>query len=130
MVVVYPPMTEAEVAQALIKHAKGFFPKTCPTCQRRFANVYEYVTSTSPVGPFVSYDVASDRNTPAIGTLALSNCPCGNTLSLSTDGMPIETRSRLLEWVRAEAIRRGVSHTTVLSDLRMTMRALIVASQA
>lgn len=123
-------MTEAGVAQLLIKHGEGFFPKTCPTCQRRFTSLHEYVTATSPVGPFVSYDVESNRNTPAIGTLALSNCPCGNTLSLTTDGLSIETRSRLLEWVRTEATRRGVSHTTVLSDLRIKMRALIVGGQA
>lgn len=121
-------MTEAEVAETLIRHAEGFFPKTCPTCQRRFMSVREYVATTSPVGPFVSYDVESGRNTPAIGTLALSNCPCGNTLSLTTDGLPIETRARLLEWVRTEATRRNVSHTAVLSDLRMRMRALILES--
>lgn len=123
-------MTEAEVAQTIVKHAEGFFPKTCPTCQRRYTTLHEYVTVTKPVGPYVSYDVESTRRTPAIGTLALANCPCGNTLSLSTDGLPIDTRTRLLEWVRAEAVRRNVTHTTVLSDLRMTMRALIANGQS
>ncbi|MBM3772138.1 MAG: hypothetical protein FJW27_12810 [Acidimicrobiia bacterium] len=118
-------MTEAEVAQTLLRHAENFFPKACPTCQRRFTSLHEYVRLTTPVGPCVSYDVESTRRTTAIGTLALANSPCGNTLSLTTDGLAIETRVRLLEWVRAEAARRGVSHTIVLSDLRVKMRALI-----
>lgn len=119
-------MTEAEVAQTILRHAEGFFPKTCPTCRRSFPNLREYVMATSPVGPYVSYDVESSRSTPAIGTLALANCPCGNTLSLTTDGLPLDVRSRLLEWVRAEAARRNTSHTAVLTELRMKMRALIL----
>jgi hypothetical protein len=118
-------MTEAEVMKTLISHVEGFFPKVCPTCQRRFMTLNEYVSTASPVGPYVSYDVESDRSTPMIGTLALANCPCGNTLSLSTDGLPLEMRTRLLEWVRAQATSRGMSHTAVLSDLRRKMRSVI-----
>lgn len=119
--------SEEEVVQILMAYCRGLFPRQCTTCQREFPTVRDYVTVTHPLGPYISYDVQTARQVPAIGTLALSNCPCGNTLSLSTDGLPIDVRTRMLEWTRAESQRRGISAGDVLADLRMRLRREILA---
>jgi hypothetical protein len=58
--------------------------------------------------------------------LALANCPCGSTLALTTEGLPLATRHLLLAWVRAETERRGVSPEEVVGTLRDEIRTRLL----
>jgi hypothetical protein len=87
------------------------------------------VRITTPVGRYLSYDAeAGDWRPPRpIGTLALSNCSCGDTIGLSTDDMAMPLRLELLEWVKLEAQRRGVSPPDLLDRLRVELRRQLLA---
>lgn len=120
-------MTEAEVLAIMREYYSSLFPKVCPHCQRCFATLREYVNATRPVGRYMSYDVESGSWTPEMGTLALANCPCGNTLALSTEDLKPATRAILLGWVKTEAERRSVDPSDLLADLRVELRRQIMA---
>jgi len=53
-----------------------------------------------------------------LGTFTFANCPCGNTLSLSSHGMPLTQLWALLAWARLETQRRGISPHALLNYLR------------
>jgi hypothetical protein len=122
-------MTEAEVIKMLREHFEGLFPKVCPNCNRCFTTLREYILITKRHGPSMSYDAElSDWNTlQPIGTVALANCPCGSTLSLSTEGMQLPQRLLLLNWVRIETQRRGLSPQELLDHLRDEIRKQVLA---
>lgn len=120
-------MTEPEVLQIMRDYYAGLFPKVCPHCERRFATLGEYVKATKPVGRYISYDVEDGDWTPSLGTHAFANCPCGDTLTLSTDGMAPATRQQMLAWVKAEAEQRAVSPSDLLTYLRVELRRRILA---
>jgi hypothetical protein len=61
-----------------------------------------------------------------IGSIALTNCPCGSILSLGTDGMPNDQRLSLLTWVRKETERRGQSPQELLEHLRDIIRKQVL----
>jgi len=113
-------MTEAEVIQAMREHLEGLFPKTCPNCQRRFVTLREYLQVTTHQGPPIPYDAQFDDWQPMkpIGTVTLANCPCGTTLALSSQGMPLFHLWRLLNWARIETKRRGQTPEELLEYLR------------
>jgi len=117
-------MTEEEVVRILRDHFESLFPKVCPNCNRCFATLREYIGITIRVGSPISYDAEFGdwKTTRPIGSVALANCPCGSTLALSTEGMVLSLRLELLNWVRIETQRRGVSPAELLAHLREEVR--------
>ncbi len=122
-------MTDAEALEIVRRHFEGLFPKTCGNCSKRFATLLEYMRFTTPLGLPRSLDAdLADWNTKEpIGSLVHADCPCGSTLTLSTDGMPIERRLALLEWLRTGAQRRGASPSEMLGWLREEIRKRVLA---
>ena len=53
-----------------------------------------------------------------IGMETLANCPCGNTLSLTSKGMLRPQLWRLMALAKKETIKRGVSPQELLNYLR------------
>ena len=122
-------MTEAEVIAAMRKHLEGLFPKVCSTCNRRFATLREYLLTTKPAGPAIPYDAELGNWRPSnpVGTATYANCPCGNTLALSSEGMPMAKLWSLLNWARIETRRRGMSPTELLNYLRDEITKQVLA---
>ena len=113
-------MTEDEVVQTLYKHYESLFPKVCPNCNRSFAKLREYIENTRPIGPPVSYDAELENWKPKkpIGSMVFANCPCGSTLALDTEGMPLPLRLELLDWIRNETKCRGMRLPELLDYMR------------
>jgi hypothetical protein len=113
-------MTEAEVVRIMREHLEGLFPKVCPTCYRRFATLREYLLTTTHLGPAIPYDVELGDWKPLrpLGTMTYANCPCGTTLALTSQGMPLSQLWSLLGWAKLETQRRGVSPNELLNYLR------------
>ena len=113
-------MTEAEVIKFMREHLKGLFPKACPNCNRRFAALREYLFITEHLGPAMPYDADLGDWTPLkpLGVFTYANCPCGNTISLSSHGMPLPRLWSLLNWARTETIRRHLTPQDLLNHLR------------
>ena len=122
-------MTEAEVIQIMRSHVAGLFPKVCHNCHRRFATLREFILATQPLGATMSYDAEMEDWKPLepVGTSAMSNCPCGTTLTLSSEGMPLIQMWRLLNWARVETKRRGMSQEELLNYVRLEIRKQVLA---
>ena len=117
-------MTDDEVIRISFEHFAGLFPKTCPRCRRCFATFREYVLATKPVGVAISYEaeLAAWKTEQPLGAFALANCPCGSTLAVTTEGMPLPKIHLMLEWIRVETERRGVSSSDLLEYVRDEVR--------
>jgi len=115
-----PNASEAEVVQMTLEHIQGLFPRTCPKCKRTFATYREYLLNTKHIGSPISYDAEFEDWKPSrtTGNLSLANCPCGNTMALSSEGMPLEQIWQVLKWVKVEAERRNVEIQKILEHLR------------
>ena len=102
-------MTDAEAIRIMREHVEGLFPKECPNCHRRFATLREYVLATKPLGATLSYDAEVGDWNPKepVGTTAMANCPCGTTLTLTSEGISLMKMWRLLNWARVETKRAG-----------------------
>lgn len=122
-------MTDAEIIRALRKFYEGLFPKVCSNCGRRFATLRDYIVATQRLWPSVDYDIELDnyKTLKPIGGLAMANCLCGSTLTLSSREMPLSQTHLMLEWVRAESERRGSSPTEILEWLRDEVRKQVLA---
>jgi len=81
------------------------------------------------VGNTIAYDAdAGDWKAPEpMGIFALANCTCGNTLSLSSNGMPLETFHAVLEWLRVESDLRRVTPVALMEHVRNQIRKLALA---
>ena len=125
-------MNDDDVLRVVREHFSGLFPKTCPTCGRTFSTLRDYVRETRPIGATISYDAVAGDWAPArpIGTLVLANCPCGTTMALTTEQMPLAMRHQLLAWIRTESERLGVAPEQVLGALRDRIRAAMAADSA
>ena len=122
-------MNEIEAVNMIIDHLRGLFPKSCPACGRRFASLQEFYQITEPVGSPVSYDLNADDLQPKNpqGAVAISNCPCGAPIVLSSKGMPLFRYWALLLWAKVEMQRRGVSAPELLFHLRVIVRKQVLA---
>lgn len=125
-------MTNAEALQLVRRHFESLFPRTCTNCGRRFATLGEYILTTKRIGKAMSYDAElGDWGTARpLGSVALSNCSCGTTLALTTDGMELTQRQALLAWVRNETQRGGISSSDVLERLRNDLRNQVLSELA
>lgn len=115
-----PIATEADVVRMIYEHITGLFPRSCPKCKRTFASYREYLLETKHIGSPISYDIEFDDLKPSrtSGNLSLANCPCGNTIALSSEGMPLNQIWQVLKWVKIEAERRNTDVQKILEHLR------------
>jgi hypothetical protein len=113
-------VTEAEVVKSMREHLEGLFPKECSTCGCRFTNLRDFLLQTQCLGPAIPYDAEIGDWNPLrpIGTVTYANCRCGNTLVLSSEGMPLVQLWRLLDWARIETKKRGLTPIELLDYLR------------
>jgi len=113
-------MTEAEVIGEMRKYLEGLFPRNCLNCQRQFANLREYLQVTTHQGLPVPYDAQAGDWQPLrpVGTVTMSNCPCGSTLVLTSNKMSLPRLWRLLNWARTETRRRNMTPQELLAYLR------------
>lgn len=121
-------MTEDEVVQVLHAYFASLFPKVCPSCNRVFATLLEYIQVTKRLGMPISYDANDEgwNTTAPIGAAAFANCPCGTTLSLTTEYLELAKRLELLNWVRTETRRRGMEPSKLLEHLRNVIRSRVL----
>jgi len=110
------------------EHLESQFPKVCPTCQRHFPTLYDYIQVTKRVEPSISYDAEVGDWNPKepIGTATYSTCTCGSTLALSSHGMPLLRLWSLYNWARLEKKRREISMEQLLSYLRDEIRKQVI----
>jgi hypothetical protein len=122
-------MTDDQIILLNYKHYASLFPKTCPKCRRVFETLRDYILATTPVGPTISYDVEMNdwRPPTPLGAAALANCPCGTTLGLTTEGIPLDDIHAMLEWIKCETESRGVSAEQLLGYLRDEVRKMALA---
>jgi hypothetical protein len=122
-------MTDDEIIRMLREHFEGLFPKVCPNCGRRFATLREYILDTQRIGATISYDAEMGdwESTQPMGGVAHANCPCGTTMALTTDGMPLSKIHLVLKWIKEEAERRGLSSTELIDYVRDEVRKRVLA---
>lgn len=122
-------LTEAEVIRSIREHLEAQFPKLCPVCNRSYGSFREFLLITKPVGSTWSYDAEANDWNPVqpLGTTTCTNCPCGNTMCLTSEGMPVLRLWRLMNWARAETQRRGQTVEELLNYLREEIRKQIVS---
>lgn len=113
-------MTEAEVVTTMRQHLESLFSLSCPVCQRLYPTFREYIQNTKHEGDAVPYDAELGNFQPlrTVGTVTLANCRCGNTLVLSSEGMPLLTLWSLLNWGRVEIQKRNQTPRELLNYLR------------
>ncbi len=123
------PPGETEAIQLVREHLDGLFPKVCPSCGKTFAAFREYLLETKPLGAPMSYDAELGHWNPVepLGAASMANCPCGNTLVLTSAGMPLFKLWRLLHWARIEMGQQGLSQQELLSQLRLEIRRQVLA---
>jgi len=124
-------MTDEEFIQLNYRHYSGLFPKACASCGRRFETLGDYILATRPIGATISYDaeLGEWETTRPLGAAALANCPCGSTLALTTEGIPLPDIQRMLEWMRVETQKRGVTSEALLAHVRNEIRTRAVAER-
>lgn len=122
-------MNEIEAVKMIIEHLRGLFPKSCPACGRRFATLKEFYEITEPVGSPISYDLNADDLQPKHpqGAVAVSNCPCGAPMVLTSQGMPLFQYWALLLWAKGEMQQRRISTAELLFHLRVIVRKQVLS---
>jgi|GEM_PF-2461011 hypothetical protein len=67
--------------EGLAVRSNDIFPLVCPRCQRRFTQIHDFISRTTPI--FQSSGLL-EREDPETGTfvLLLRNCLCGTSLAL------------------------------------------------
>ena len=60
-------------------------------------------------------------------TTAMANCPCGTTLTLTSEGISLMKMWRLLNWARVETKRRGITQEQLLTHIRGEIRKQILS---
>ena len=126
-------MTEAKAIALMIEHMEGLFPKTCPNCERQFATLRDFMLNTEPIGNPIAHDLELGDLNPLhpIGAVANSNCRCGSSLALTSEGMPLFRLWSLLHWAKRETQRRDLTPQELLDYLRWEMRRkmLVIADE-
>ncbi|HEX7652337.1 MAG TPA: hypothetical protein VF607_02450 [Verrucomicrobiae bacterium] len=113
-----------EVIEVIYQHILTLFPKPCPNCGRVYTSYQDYLATVEVVGKPISYDIEVNDFKPVdpSGNFSFANCPCGNTLTLTSQGMAIEKIWLVLAWVKAETKKRQCDPRDVLDNIRTQVR--------
>jgi hypothetical protein len=125
-------VTEADVLNVIREHLEDLFPKLCPNCERRFATLRDFLSTTTALGQAIPFDAERGDWNPVkpLGTIAYFVCPCSTTMALSSEGMPLERLWSLMDWARTETQRRAVSPRQLLNYLRDMLCKQVLAEPA
>ena len=123
-------MSEGAVIKILREHLEGQFPKMCANCKRQFITLREYLLSTAPKGSVMPFDADAGSWTPRhpMGIFTFADCPCGNTLALSTEGMALPQLWALLSWVKHETQTRQITPRELLDNVRYELCQQVLAN--
>lgn len=121
-------MMDARLARMVRGHFERLFPRSCPRCGRSYASLRDFIEGTTRVGHPRSYDaeVGDWMPTEPLGTMTVSNCSCGTTLALSTQGMPLPELHAGMHWLKTESQRRQKPPEEVLACLRDNIRQQVL----
>jgi hypothetical protein len=121
-------MTDDEIIQMTREHFEGLFPKVCPNCGRCFATLREYILNTKRIGTTICHDaeIGDWETTRPIGAAAHSNCPCGTTMLLTSEGMPISQINLVLRWIKKETEQRSSSPRRLMDYIRDEIRKRVL----
>ena len=125
-------MIKEEVIRTLREYFESIFPKVCPNCRHCFSTLREYIQVTTRIVPAVSYDAdRGDWETrQPVGSAVLAVCPCGNTIALTTEGMALSLRMKILRWLKTETRKRGLRPSDLLEHLRDEVRKRVLRDLA
>ncbi|ACB74858.1 hypothetical protein [Opitutus terrae] len=122
-----PPGSIPSPYEGLQVTAGELFPLTCPHCQRRFGDVKDYLSRTTPI--FYSSGLMQQEQ-PGSGTFVLlvRNCLCGTSLALrcqdrrsrSEDAQRRRQQFNLLVGLLREA---GVDAEAAQAEVRRLLQA-------
>jgi hypothetical protein len=112
-------MSEDDAVQIVRSYIEGLFPKVCPNCGTRFGSLREYLERTTHLGsPFFYAPIRHEIPSEPMGPLSLANCACGNTLTISSRGIPPWQMIELLKWAKSDSDRRSIELRELLHQLR------------
>ena len=113
-------MNEDKVIRQMREHLEGLFPKDCKNCGRRYKTLKDYLERTTHSGSAMPYDAMMGDWQPLkpIGMSTLANCPCENTLILTSKGMPLKQLWVLMAWAKTETKKRSMTPQELLNYLR------------
>jgi hypothetical protein len=82
-----------------------------------------------PTGNPVSHDLDAGDLTPQhpLGAVAVSICPCGEPIALTSEGMPVFRYWALLLWAKTETRRQGITVAELLNRLRVKVRNQVIS---
>lgn len=123
---------ERQAITLIVQHLLTLFPKCCPNCRRRFETLRDFFLNTTAVGDVVCFDLENGEVRPQdpVGTIALSNCPCGSTLALTSEGMPLSHLWQILAWAKREAQSRGITAAAFIQYARKETRKRVLNASA
>ena len=121
-------MPDDEIIQMVLEHYESLFPKVCSNCGRFFATLREYILNTERIGTTTCYDaeIGDWETTQPIGVGAHSNCPCGTTMTLTSEGMPLSQVHLVLNWIKEETQRQGSSPLELIDYIRSEIRKRVL----
>lgn len=121
-------LTDEKVLEIVKGHVERQFPKSCSCCGRSFSSLAEYLLETTHKGDPVALDAEMDDWEPKddAGTLSLSNCSCGTTLAIGSQGLGLWTTWRLLYWGRVRSREQGITISRLMADLREKIDARVL----
>jgi len=113
-------ISEADVVATMRQHLEGHFPLSCPVCEKRYDTLRDYLLETEQQGDAIPFDAELGNWHPLrpLGSVTLANCRCGNTLGLSSEGMPLPRLWQLMNWARIEIQKRQQTPRELLNYLR------------
>jgi hypothetical protein len=125
-------VTGEQAITLIVRHLSSQFPRTCSTCGRQFESLRDFFLTTSAIGDAISFDLELGDLRPQdpLGAMAMSNCSCGTTLALTSEGMPLPHLWSVHQWANAEAKSRGIKIAVFLQDARRLTRQRVLGAGA
>jgi hypothetical protein len=112
-------VTEDDAVRIVRSYIEGLFPKVCPRCGKCFGSLSEYLRLTTHLGSPILHEGAGDETSVnPLGPIAHAACLCGHTLTIASAGLPKAQLVELIEWAKADSLRRSIGMTELLRHLR------------
>ena len=96
----------------------------------RFFGADEPNYATRKNGEKLLAELGDLRPQDPLGAMAMSNCSCGTTLALTSEGMPLPHLWSVHQWANAEAKSRGIKIAVFLQDARRLTRQRVLGAGA